>query len=46
MHANTDITSARYLVSPEAPKWESDHLYVERSALERVRAELGDVTLD
>ena len=41
MHATTDITSERYLVTPTAPVWGSDHLRVGRPELERVKAELG-----
>lgn len=46
MHEKTDITSARYLVSPDAPRWSADHLYVARPVLERVRADLGEIVLD
>lgn len=43
MHEKTDITSARYLVSPETLAWSADHLRVERDELERVRSGLGDI---
>jgi histidine triad (HIT) family protein len=43
MHAKTDITSARYIVSPENVSWGSGHLQMAREALMAVRDELGFV---
>lgn len=41
LHEKTDITSARYIVSPPVVEWSSDHLRQDRASLEAVRAELG-----
>lgn len=41
MHETTDITSARYLVGPEAPQWGSEHLLADRDELLRVRQALA-----
>lgn len=41
MHAKTDITSARYIVSPGDVQWSSTHLRASRESLERVKAELA-----
>lgn len=43
MHAKTDITSARYITSPEHVAWGSDHLQLDRPALLLVREELAFV---
>lgn len=45
MHAKTDITSARYIVSPSEPTIGSEHLRTDRHTLLRVREELGDISL-
>ena len=41
LHEKTDITSARYLVSPQTVAWDSSHLEVSRAALVAVRDQLG-----
>jgi diadenosine tetraphosphate (Ap4A) HIT family hydrolase len=41
MHEKTDITSARYIVSPTNVSWSSEHLRVDQEALERERARLA-----
>jgi histidine triad (HIT) family protein len=41
MHAKTDITSARYVVSQPELQLSSAHLSADRTTLIRVRAELG-----
>jgi histidine triad (HIT) family protein len=41
MHEKTDITSARYIVSPTDVSWSSEHLVVDRATLERERARLA-----
>ena len=41
MHETMDITSARYLVTPDELTWSSEHLYMDKFALERVQRELG-----
>jgi histidine triad (HIT) family protein len=41
MREQTDITSARYIVSPGNVSWSSAHLRVEPAELLRVRDELG-----
>jgi histidine triad (HIT) family protein len=37
MHHKTDVTSARYIVSPDDIRWGSDHLLVDQDALRAVR---------
>jgi histidine triad (HIT) family protein len=41
IHESTDITSARYLVSPHTVGWSDKHLRAAPEALERVKAELA-----
>ncbi len=41
MHEKTDITSARYLVSPREASWSEAHLRATTEELERVKAALG-----
>ena len=41
LHDKTDITSARFIVEPDAVRWSSDHLRVAPSALQAVRDELA-----
>jgi histidine triad (HIT) family protein len=41
MHAKTDITSARYITSPESVAWGNTHLQLNRDALVAVRDHLG-----
>lgn len=41
MHAATDITSERYLVSDDRGEWRSDHLRVSLSELKGVRDAIG-----
>lgn len=43
MHAKTDITSARYIISPEDLTWGSAHLLLDRESLLATRAELAFV---
>ena len=40
MHERMDIASARYLISPEPARWDSEHLITTKSELELVRREL------
>jgi histidine triad (HIT) family protein len=46
MHEKTDITSARYFVSPEAPEGGSAHLHADRALLLDVREALAFATED
>ncbi len=41
MVEKTDITSARYILSPETLSWSSEHLYVDRAVLLATRALLA-----
>lgn len=41
MHAKTDVTSARYLVTPEEPRWSAEHLRTSLEERRRVRGRLG-----
>ena len=43
MHAKTDITSARYITSPEIVAWGNAHLRLDREALVAVRDHLAFV---
>src|SRR5262245_4128235 len=43
LHAKTDITSARYIISPDAVSWGSAHLRQDRDALVAQRVHLGFV---
>ena len=43
LHARTDITSARYIVSPSEPTFGSLHLRADRQTLLRVRDALGTI---
>lgn len=45
MHEKTDITSARYLVQPPEPMWDSSHPHADRTSLLRVKAELAFVPM-
>lgn len=40
MHEKTDVTSARYIVSPEELVYDTTHLGVDQTALERVGRDL------
>ena len=41
MHEKTDITSARYIIGPSKPEFDSSHLRVDRQSLLEVKKELG-----
>jgi hypothetical protein len=40
MHEKTDITSARYILNPEAVQFRSLHLQTDQDSLVRVKAKL------
>lgn len=43
VHAKTDITSARYIVSAGELQWSAEHLHATAESLERVKSELAFV---
>ena len=45
MHEKTDVTSARYIASPDSVSWSSAHLHVDRVALLGVRDALAFTAL-
>lgn len=44
VHEGTDVTSARYIVSPDGLEWSSAHLRTERTTLLQVKEALGELS--